>query len=501
MQTQQPNILFIMTDQQRYDSLGCYGADWVQTPHLDKLAHEGVLFEHCYANNPLCTPSRASIFTGKSIPGHGVYKVHDLLPDNEIPFTKRLQGLGYNTALFGKLHLSGRVHESVSRHPNDGFDTYEWVLGQGVNMDSPFNAYVPWLQQNYPEFHQRLMRERRKLKYVPRECHLTHWAAERTIDFLQNRDKHHPFFCMMSIIDPHDPYENYPLDMRDFVDEDRIPAPLLEPVDNVNRPYGIRQEQEHSYVGAFRQFTADDLKKIRLGYFASITLIDREVGRVLKTLKEEGLRESTLVIFVSDHGDMLGDHNLMVKGAFFYDPGVKVPLIIRWPEKYPSLSGQRVSSLVQPNDLAATVLSAAGFPSAELHKIMPESADLASLATGGQKSVHDVAICCYRNSGICDRGHHWAPAIHATMLRDDRYKLNLYHANPAARLAMEGQLFDMLEDPHEMNDLWGAPAYQALRLHLMERLLEWMFNQELRLGTRGGDAIPDRSQLLANTLK
>ena len=108
MKTQQPNILFIMTDQQRYDSLGCYGADWVQTPNLDRLAREGVLFENCYANNPLCTPSRASMFTGKSIPGHGVYKVHDLLPDDEVPFTKRLQEVGYNTALFGKYHLSGQ---------------------------------------------------------------------------------------------------------------------------------------------------------------------------------------------------------------------------------------------------------------------------------------------------------------------------------------------------------------------------------------------------------
>ena len=85
--------------------------------------------------------------------------------------------------------LAARVHEEESRHPNDGFETYEWVLGQGVSIDSPFNAYISWLQQNHPEFHQRLLKERRKLKYVPRECHLTHWAAERTIDFLKNRDR------------------------------------------------------------------------------------------------------------------------------------------------------------------------------------------------------------------------------------------------------------------------------------------------------------------------
>jgi arylsulfatase A-like enzyme len=288
-----------------------------------------------------------------------------------------------------------------------------------------------------------------------------------------------------------------------------MPEPLFEPDGGVNRPYGVREEQENSYIGSFDQFTTDDLRNIRLGYFASIALIDLEVGRVLTTLEEEGLKESTLVIFVSDHGDMLGDHSLMAKGAFFYDPGVKVPLLIRWPENCLSLagvsnasvSGQCVSSLVQPHDLAATVLSAVGFSDEELQKIMPESADLASLATGKQEYVHDAVICCYRNSGICEQGHHRVPALHATMLRDERYKLNLYHASSRTGESIEGQLFDMLEDPHEMNNLWEDPAHQSIRLHLTERLLEWLFSQELRLGTRGGDAVPDSSQLLDNTLK
>jgi arylsulfatase A-like enzyme len=199
----------------------------------------------------------------------------------------------------------------------------------------------------------------------------------------------------------------------------------------------------------------------------------------------------------------------MVKGAFFYDPGVRVPLIVRWPERYPSLSGisnapipgQRISSLVQPHDLAATVLSAAGFSGEELYNIMPESVVLALLAGGNRKNTHDAVICCYRNSGICDQGRHWIPALHATMLRDERYKLNLYHASPATGGTTEGQLFDMLEDPHEMNNLWEDPAHQSIRLQLTEKLLEWLFNQELRLGTRGGDAVPDHTQLLDNTLK
>jgi len=140
-----PNILLLMTDQQRYDSLGCTGADWVQTPNLDRLAAEGVVFDNHYASNPICTPSRASLMTGRSLPGHGVYKLHDILPEDQILFSRRLQQRGYHTALYGKLHVSGRIYEASRRHPQDGFDSYEWCLESMLSMDSPFNGYAPWL--------------------------------------------------------------------------------------------------------------------------------------------------------------------------------------------------------------------------------------------------------------------------------------------------------------------------------------------------------------------
>ena len=118
----QNNILLILTDQQRWDSLGCYGTPGVHTPNLDRLASEGIIFDRCYANATICTPSRACLWTGKHIPGHGVHALHDCLPNNEILFPKRLQQIGYRTALIGKLHVSGHYHENDGRHPNDGFD-------------------------------------------------------------------------------------------------------------------------------------------------------------------------------------------------------------------------------------------------------------------------------------------------------------------------------------------------------------------------------------------
>lgn len=492
-----PSILLIMTDQQRYDSLGCYGANWVQTPHLDRLASEGVLFENCYVNNPICTPSRASLLTGKHLPGHGVHKLHDILPEDEVLLPKHLQQLGYITALFGKLHVSGRLYEANQRHPNDGFDMYEWCLEASIHLDSEFNGYSHWLQKEHPAFYRELKEKGRKLLHVPQECHFTHWAAERSIDFLKHHDQSQPFFCMMSVFDPHNPYEDYPLEMRERVDLTKMPEPLFRD-DSENRPLGIRQEMHHSYLGDIDQLTAEDFQKMRLGYFASIALIDQEVGRVLAALEDTGLVDNTIVIFTSDHGDMLGDHNLLVKGAFFYDACTKVPLIMRWPH---SQHSQRTSALVQLHDLAATILNAAGMSPEEIQARMPDSQNLAPLLHDDATPLHDAVVCCYRNTGISDQGVYWNPPIHATMLRDERYKLNVYHAAPHANRPTEGELYDMQTDPQELRNLWRHPDYGGIRQHMTELLVDWLVQQELSTGSRGGEALPDRSQQLVNALK
>ena len=493
-----PNILLIMTDQQRYDSLGCYGADWVRTPNLDRLAERGVLFENCYVNNPICTPSRAGLLTGKHLPGHGVYKLHDVLPDDEVLLPKHLQNVGYTTALFGKLHVSGRLYEAEQRHPNDGFDIYEWCLEASIHLDSPYNGYAKWLREHHPDFYAELKEKGRALLHVPQECHFTHWAAERTIDFLRRQDSSRPFFCMMSVFDPHNPYEDYPLDMLERIDEARIPEPVPHESGS-KRPYAVKQEEQHSYLGAVADISPGELQKMRRGYFASIALLDLEVGRVLDALEANGQADDTVVIFTSDHGDMLGDRNLLVKGAFFYDPCVKVPLIVSGPQIQ---QGLRTNQLVQLHDLAATILYTAGMSSEELHDIMPDSQSLLPLLQGEDGPLHDFAVCCYRNTGINDNGGYWGPPLHGTMIRDPHYKMNLFHGDRASGLPSEGELYDMLEDPQERVNLWEDPAYREIRLNLTQELLDWFFRQELRTcATRGGERVPSHSQQLVNALK
>ena len=491
MPAKQPNILILMTDQQRYDSLGCYGASFAHTPNLDRLAGEGVVFERCYANNPICTPSRASMMTGKHLPGHGVYRLYDNLPLDEVLFPARLQALGYTTALFGKLHVSSIETESYERHPNDGFDVYEPCLEGCLRMDAPYQAYAQWLKEVDPEFHDRLDREGRKLLHPPRDRHMTYWAAERTMAYLENNaasngDK--PFFCMMSIFEPHNPYEHYPKEMESLVDPAKVPDPQPRPADLKDEPSGIERERHGCHLGDIDSFSAEALRKMRDGYHTAVAYADFEFGRVLDTLEKTGLADNTLVLFTSDHGDMLGDRGLLVKGAHFYEGNVHVPLLMRWPNRLPASA--RTAGLVQLNDIAATVLAAAGMEPDEREAVMPGARDLSPLARGECGEVHDVAVCCYRNSGMNRDGAYWDPPMHATMIRDARYKLNVWHGE--AGHPSEGELYDMECDPLETQNLWNDPASQLVRMRLSERLTDWMNKQERLRGSRGGQTLPRR---------
>jgi arylsulfatase A-like enzyme len=436
------------------------------------------------------------LLTGRTVPGHGVYRLYDNLPDDQVLFTERLQQAGYTTALFGKLHVSGRLYENERRHPHDGFDVYEWSLEPSLHMDSAFNGYARWLKERDPEFHDRLARERRDLLHVPRGLHMTHWAAERTIDVIRESQPEQPFFVLMSVFDPHNPYEGYPLEAADAVDPGKIRAPLAETAEG--EPEAIERERNGSYLGRYEEFTPEELRKMRFDYLANVAFVDQEVGRVLDALEEKGIAEDTLVIFTSDHGDMLGDHRLFVKGAFFYDAGIRVPLILRWPGRLPE--GRRVSALVQLQDLAATVMAAAGVPDDEWRTPFSDSHDLLPLARGECARVRDYAVTVYRNTGIFRTGTYPDPEIHATMLRDERYKLNVYLdiEDPGS---LDGQLFDMREDPRELVDLWESPDHAGVRERLLRALVAWETRQELLLGSRGGDMFPAPKQRLDNRLK
>ena len=497
----QPNILILMTDQQRFDSLGCYGNTWTQTPNLDRLASKGKLFRNCYVNNPICTPSRASLMTGKELPGHGVYQLHDVLPSDEVLFTERLQAIGYRTALFGKLHVSGRLEEAARRHPHDGFAVYDYCCEPALDLDSPLNGYGAWLRDKHPEYYALLKEKGRNRGHDPVEVSMNRWAANGVIDFIKeykDSSNQAPFCCFMSLFDPHNPYGNYPLEMERFVDRSSIPQPS--PADDGGKaPYACSAEREHSYLGPMADLTEEAIQEMRFGYAAMVAHIDPEVGRILAHLDSSGLAENTLVVFTSDHGDMLGDHETLVKGAMLHDPCVRVPLIMRWPGVFDD--GRPSESLVQLHDLAATFLAAAGASQEQLHTWMPDARNLASDSSGRYDAFRDFAVCAYRNTGINDTGRYWDPPINATMIRRGKWKLHAYHPVQGRQENMIYKLFNMEADPLEARDLASDQANAGILNQLKEDLISWLLKAELGHGGRGGAALPKKDQLIKNALE
>jgi arylsulfatase A-like enzyme len=500
MSSRPANVLLIITDQQRFDSIGAYGSRATPTPNIDGLGEAGVTFDNCYVNCPICTPSRASIFTGKSMIGHGVSTVHDILPPCEVLFPERLRRAGYRTGLFGKLHVSGRVHERDHRHPNDGFDVYEYSMSPHARGGT-YNSYERWLKENHPKFFEKRDRLGRKVGNFPIEASFTHWVAERTCRFLDEQNGDQPFFAYMGIFDPHDPYNDFPTEMKELLDPAALGTPRTRPGLIDSAPEAVRREHRHGYLGGFGDYTPDQITLMREGYFASIALMDREIGRVLDRLEERGLAQDTLVVFTSDHGDMLGDHELLAKGGFFYDASTRVPMLMRFPERIPA--GVRKPEPVQPQFLAPTICKLAGIDAEELRISMPEQVDLVELANGSSSANERVtvppAVCLYRNTGINRDKVHWDPPIHGSMLREGNYKLTCYHRRPGTPGEAEGELFDLAADPDEFNNLWYEPEYQGVKQDLMFRLMDWMVSQNhLYNDGRAGAAFPPKTQWVLN---
>lgn len=466
-----PNILLVVTDQQRRNSLGAYGCRYVSTPCLDELAAHATRYDHAYCCAPVCTPSRASMLTGKRISGHGVYNLFDILPEGERLLPSFLRDLGYQTALVGKLHVSGILYEAARRNPGDGFDIYELSHEPSILLDAPYNAYGRWLLENFPEDYRRLKREGRDWKNRPARSHFSAWVSQRAAQLIRERDKDRPLFLNVGYFDPHSPYDNHPAESEALLHE-AAREPIAAP-EGETRPLAeldmIRRLQCRT---PHERFTREEAEQLRRGYFAGVSFLDSQFGQIIDALKEEGIYDDTLIIFTSDHGDMLCDHDLLGKGAYFYDDCTNVPLIV----KYPGQREGRVSDeLVQLNDLFATALYAAG----AADQAPPESRPLQT-GTG-----REIAVCEYRGCSQMDLRAFPHP-VQATMLRGRRYKLNLYHDTG------ERQLFDLEQDPEELHDLAEDPACRGEAARLMERYLDEKAAEDYRQNaSRGGmSAIP-----------
>ncbi len=467
MPTAPPNILWICTDQQRYDTIAALGNPHVSTPNIDRLVAEGVAFTHAYCQSPICTPSRASFLTGMypsavHVNGNG----NDCFPSQPPLVTRLLANAGYDCGLIGKLHLAG-AYCRIEPRVDDGYRY--WEYSHAPRDDWPEgHGYAEWVRARGGD----LNAFNRDIRGVPADLHQTTWCAEKTIEFIC-QERQGPWLASVNIYDPHPPF-NPPQSYRDLFDPVQMSGPLFRASD---------LEQQQKLAGVDFQSKGrhpDDLdiaspiltsspqrggkldpaaggekdaRTLQAAYYAMIKLVDDRVGRILNALEESGQRHNTVVIFTSDHGEMLGDHGLIQKGCRFYEGLVRVPLIFSWPGVFPQ--GLRSEALVELLDKAPTLMELAGLVAPER---MQGRSLLPILKGEADPAVHRDFVRCEYYDALEMPDHSLA-----TMYRDERYKVVLYHGHDY------GELYDLQEDPEEFENMWEEPEAQPLVLELLKR--------------------------------
>ncbi len=450
-----PNILWICTDQQRFDTIHALGNPHIHTPNLDRLVAGGAAFTYAYCQSPICTPSRASFLTGM-YPSRvrACCNGNDVWSEAAPLMTKLLADAGYDCGLSGKLHLAAAENREEKRG-DDGYRVFHWSHGP-IHLDHPGHEYDVWLTEQGHS----LAELRRDPSGIPPELHQTTWCADRAIDFIEEAGDQ-PWLFSVNIFDPHAPFDP-PQSYLDRYPVETMPGPHYRETDLAAQAKlpGIDFQTEPREPESF------NARGIQAAYWAMIELIDENVGRMLDALERTGQADNTLVIFTSDHGKTLGDHGLLMKGCRFYEGLVRVPLIIRLPGQIPA--GLRSDALVELIDLAPTLLEMAGLPA----PMEMQGRSLMPVLSG------DIPPAQHRDFVRCEYyaalpvGRHPQPnsGTRATMIRDQRYKLVVYHGKEF------GELFDLEQDPWEFHNLWDDPDYAEMCFNLTLRSFDALAN-------------------------
>ena len=447
-----PNILWICTDQQRMDTLGAYGNPYVKTPNLDKLAQSGVLFENCFGQSPVCTPSRASFLTGRYPRTTRCRQNGQSIPADEVLVTKLLAEAGYRCGLSGKLHLSAcnpRISLDTERRIDDGYEAFYW--SHHPDADWPTNQYTNWLAEQGLTHKRTAYKDSRYVQTsMPAEFHQTTWCVDRAIDFIKETyQSGENWLFSLNVYDPHhsfDPPLEYLERYLPVVDE--LPLPNYVEGELENKPVFQQMDHHGAYnnpnLYPFDRMNAQDHRMVKAAYWAMVDLIDEQVGRLLTLLEESGQLENTLIIFMTDHGEMLGDHGIYLKGPYFYEAAIHLPLLISWPGVIKAES--RDKTLVELVDIAPTLLEAVGLPIFDR-----DAGRFSGPSLTGIRWWKRLAKS--RLFGIFNAmPWHKDPLPFATMVRTIRYKLVDFHG-----LGI-GELYDLEADPLETNNLWNNPA-------------------------------------------
>jgi len=469
--TKSPNILFIMSDDHAAHAISCYGgrlAQIMKTPNIDRISSEGIRLENCFVTNSICTPSRASILTGQYSQLNGVYTLDDDFDRNQENVAKLLQQSGYQTAIIGKWHLYTEP---------SGFDYWNVLPGQGQYNNPPLKEKgKPWEYGGRGgEIH---------------EGYVTDIITDLSLDWLKNRNKNKPFFLMCHHKAPHDKWE-YAKRHKDLFQDIVIPEPTNLWEDKAHRSPGSREyggtisshnkyrslvnemEAKNWPTGQLDTVGMNEEEKTRAAYqkylkdyLRCVAAIDENVGRLLDYLNEEGLTEDTIVIYTSDQGMFLGEHDYWDK-RWIFEESLRMPFLMRYPRQIKS--GTVNDDIILNVDFAPTFLDYARKPTPSYMQGKSFYTNVAgSTPSDWRKSMY------YRY--WMHRAHLDVPAHYG--IRTKRYKLIFFYGLPLDAKGAKKEptppgweLYDLEKDPQEMKNVYNDPTYANVAKQLKTELL------------------------------
>jgi len=464
----QTNVVLIMCDELRADALGCYGNPHVHSPNIDRLASTGTRFAQCMITQPTCTPSRASILSGVYPSALRTRMVGCWTPDDDRLLPRVLSRHGYRTAAIGKIHLvpqrdePGAIERTLTaegRYDYYGFQEIDLVNGHGDGCFGP--RYTPWVHGRVPDAGRAVAKAESgsgltRPYALPADLHSTRYIADRTIEFLDSAGSD-PYLLLVSFPDPHHPF-CVPEPYASMYDPARLQPPIP-PVVNTSSPtdrqilaYRSGNASRDPVIGTpphdYAGIDDAEWRRVKAIYYGMVSLIDEHVGRILDAIAVSESAERTLVVFVSDHGEYLGDHGFYGKG-FHYDSVLHTPLIVAGPGVR---SGATVDHVTSTLDIAPTILDIIGVEE-------PEGVQGTSL-----RETLAVGSRPQREYALTENDDDFA-RMRARTLTTDAWKIT-YYANER-----QGELYDRRSDPDEMTNLWDDAAFGHIRSRLLEHLL------------------------------
>ncbi len=481
--SKRPNILYIMSDDHGSNAISAYNsrlASVFQTPNIDRIAKEGAIFQNAFCTNAICTPSRATILTGQYSHKNRVLTLADEMNPDLNTYPKMMQNAGYQTAVVGKWH----VHCEVK-----GFDYYDVLPGQGFY----FNPYFWDKETDWGAIKNVHMKEQGK----QHTGYVTDIITEKCLNWLKQRDKDKPFMMMCHHKAPHDDFEYHPRYEHIF-DGIEIPEPdsLWEDKSHRSigsREYGTSVSERNKRRNAVKKMSRPDYptgvlditgldatgrtkaayQKMLKDYLRTVKGIDDSVGELLNYLEQEGILDDTVVIYTSDQGMFLGEHDYIDK-RWIYDEALRMPFLVRYPKEIKS--GSVINELVSNIDFAPTLLEYAG-----LSKTIEMQGDSFRGIANGNPPENWPNRLYYRY--WMHMTHHDNPAHYGIRTLD--YKLIFFYGLPLdAKDAMPDptpaawEFYDLRNDPYELKNVYGDPEYKEI----IERMKQQLFEMKKEIG-------------------